>query len=115
MTNLSSPDRYDILGIPNDASGNAKAYNFLQDATKQAFPDKLSRDFPFQTGRGGARRLDRIKKWKLQSPIGIDHVEPGKIRSLRDSNPDRVAGRQRQPTSNGRSGAVERCWSDALV
>src|SRR5262245_21436543 len=32
MTNLNDPNRYDLLGIPNDANGNAKAANALGQA-----------------------------------------------------------------------------------
>jgi len=44
MTNLTDPTRYDLLGIPNDVNGNAKAANFLNAANTDQFPSKLSRE-----------------------------------------------------------------------
>jgi uncharacterized protein (DUF1501 family) len=43
MTNLTDPNRYDLLGIPNSATGNAKAASFLSQANASPFPDKLNR------------------------------------------------------------------------
>ena len=43
MTNLTDPLRYDLLGIPNNASGNLKATNFLNDANSFVVPQKRSR------------------------------------------------------------------------
>jgi uncharacterized protein (DUF1501 family) len=44
MTNLTDPTRYDLLGIPNNASGNAKAANYLAQASASPFPAKMNRD-----------------------------------------------------------------------
>ena len=44
MTNLTDPLRYDLLGVPNDASGNRKATNSLFTANGYPFPAKLNRD-----------------------------------------------------------------------
>jgi uncharacterized protein (DUF1501 family) len=44
MTNLTDPNRYDLLGIPNTAAGNAKAAGYLTQAGSAAFPSKMSRD-----------------------------------------------------------------------
>ncbi|HXJ55120.1 MAG TPA: DUF1501 domain-containing protein [Verrucomicrobiae bacterium] len=43
MTNLTDPLRYDLLGIPNNAAGNAKATAFLTQANTIPFPPKQSR------------------------------------------------------------------------
>jgi uncharacterized protein (DUF1501 family) len=44
MTNLTDPLRFDLLGIPNDTAGNAKARRFLDQANTYPFPPKLSRE-----------------------------------------------------------------------
>jgi uncharacterized protein (DUF1501 family) len=44
MTNLTDPTRYDLLGIPNNAQGNAKAANALNQAGTYPFPEKMNRD-----------------------------------------------------------------------
>lgn len=44
MTNLSDTSRYDLLGVPNDASGNSKADAFLRAANTAQFGDKKNRD-----------------------------------------------------------------------
>jgi uncharacterized protein (DUF1501 family) len=44
MTNLTDPNRYDLLGIPNSTAGNAKAANYLNQANDYPFPAKLNRD-----------------------------------------------------------------------
>jgi len=44
MTNLTDPNRYDLLGIPNDANGNAKAASFLTGANSLPFPAKMNRE-----------------------------------------------------------------------
>lgn len=44
MTNLTDPTRFELLGIPDNAAGNAKATNFLNQANLYPFPAKLSRD-----------------------------------------------------------------------
>lgn len=44
MTNLTDPLRFDLLGIPNDTAGNAKAAAFLNQANTYPFGPKLSRE-----------------------------------------------------------------------
>jgi uncharacterized protein (DUF1501 family) len=44
MTNLSDPTRYDLLGVPNDVNGNAKAAAALKAANLFPFPDKMNRE-----------------------------------------------------------------------
>jgi uncharacterized protein (DUF1501 family) len=44
MTNLADPTRYNLLGIPNDTSGNNKADSFVRNANLFPFPDKMNRD-----------------------------------------------------------------------
>lgn len=44
MTNLSDPNRYSLLGVPNNASGNLKADNAIRAGTNLDFPWKRSRD-----------------------------------------------------------------------
>lgn len=44
MTNLSDPSRYDLLGIPNNTLGNAKADAAIRAANQFITPDKRSRD-----------------------------------------------------------------------
>ena len=44
MTNLTDPIRYDLLGLPNNAAGNLKATNALNQANIYPFPPKYSRD-----------------------------------------------------------------------
>lgn len=45
MTNLTDPLRYDLLGIPNDASGNLKATNYMNAANGFVLPEKMNREF----------------------------------------------------------------------
>lgn len=44
MTNLTDPERYALLGIPNDANGIAKAYTNLVAANSSKFAPKNNRD-----------------------------------------------------------------------
>ena len=44
MTNLTDPLRYDLLGVPNNIAGNAKATNSLFAANRYPFPSKLNRE-----------------------------------------------------------------------
>ena len=44
MTNITDTGRYNLLGIPNDAAGNAKADQFLQAGSHARFADKRNRD-----------------------------------------------------------------------
>ncbi|MEW6302824.1 MAG: DUF1501 domain-containing protein [Verrucomicrobiota bacterium] len=45
MTNLTDPTRYDLLGVPNNATtGDLKALNALTNAQSVPFPDKRSRE-----------------------------------------------------------------------
>ena len=44
MTNLTDPTRYDLLGLPNNTAGNAKATNFLNQANTSPFPAKKNRE-----------------------------------------------------------------------
>lgn len=44
MTNLDDPTRYDLLGIPNDTSGNAKASAFITASSGFPYPDKMNRE-----------------------------------------------------------------------
>jgi uncharacterized protein (DUF1501 family) len=43
MTNLSDPTRFSLLGIPN-ATGNAKASDFVKGANLFPYPDKMNRE-----------------------------------------------------------------------
>jgi len=45
MTNLTDPTRYNLFGIPNSTSGNAKADSFLAVGNDSSFPSKKNRDF----------------------------------------------------------------------
>jgi uncharacterized protein (DUF1501 family) len=44
MTNLDDPTRYNLLGIPNDTSGNNKADATLRAANLFPYPDKMHRE-----------------------------------------------------------------------
>ena len=44
MTNLTDPTRYNLLGVPNTASGNLKADASLRAANNAIFADKRNRD-----------------------------------------------------------------------
>jgi uncharacterized protein (DUF1501 family) len=44
MTNLTDPERYALLGIPNDTNGVAKAYAHLSSANTAQFASKTNRD-----------------------------------------------------------------------
>lgn len=44
MTNLNDPTRYDLLGVPNDVNGNAKAAAALKAANLFPYPDKMNRE-----------------------------------------------------------------------
>jgi len=69
MTNLSDPLRYDLLGVPNDDAGKAKASALLNQANAFEFVDKKSRD------------LLRLQYQNLASTLeifaGIDFTEGG--------------------------------------
>ncbi|MGZ8920617.1 MAG: DUF1501 domain-containing protein [Limisphaerales bacterium] len=45
MTNLSDPNRYTLLGLPNTAAGNAKADLAISGGAGLPFPSKRSREF----------------------------------------------------------------------
>jgi uncharacterized protein (DUF1501 family) len=44
MTNLTDPNRYDLLGIPNTTNGNLKAFSYLNAANGVPLPDKKNRE-----------------------------------------------------------------------
>lgn len=44
MTNLSDPNRYSLIGVPNTTGGNAKADMAIRSGSGLRFPNKLSRD-----------------------------------------------------------------------
>ena len=44
MTNLTDPNRYNLLGIPNTTAGNNKADAYVNAANSFPFADKMSRD-----------------------------------------------------------------------
>jgi uncharacterized protein (DUF1501 family) len=44
MTNLNDPTRYNLFGIPNNASGNKKADGALREANAAMFPEKMNRE-----------------------------------------------------------------------
>ena len=44
LTNLNDPTRYDLLGIPNDVNGNAKAAAAMRTANRFPYPDKMNRE-----------------------------------------------------------------------
>ena len=44
MTNLSDPTRYNLLGVPTQSSGDAKADAALRLANAYPFPDKMNRE-----------------------------------------------------------------------
>ena len=44
MTNLTDPTRYNLLGLPNNSSGNYKADNAIRASSQFPIPPKLSRD-----------------------------------------------------------------------
>ncbi|MBI4324807.1 MAG: DUF1501 domain-containing protein [Chloroflexi bacterium] len=44
MTNLTDPTRYNLFGIPNTSTGNAKADNALRTANGFPFPEKRNRE-----------------------------------------------------------------------
>jgi uncharacterized protein (DUF1501 family) len=44
MTNLKDPQRYSLMGVPNNSSGQDKAQNLLKQAALLPFPDKKNRN-----------------------------------------------------------------------
>lgn len=71
MTNLTDPTRYALLGIPNNAAGDAKATNFLNAANSLPFPAKKNRELlqlQYQNMTG-----------TLQLFAGIDFTETGNV------------------------------------
>ena len=44
MTNLSDPNRYSLIGVPNNTAGNAKADMAIRSGSPLSFPAKRSRD-----------------------------------------------------------------------
>src|SRR5205823_10568436 len=44
MTNLTDPTRYNLLGVPNNSAGNAKADQGIGNANAFPFPDKKNRE-----------------------------------------------------------------------
>jgi len=71
MTNLSDPNRYDLLGIPNNADGNAKAFTNLVNSTGARFPAKNYRDL-LQLQYGNLRNT-------LSIFAGINFTESGNV------------------------------------
>ncbi len=93
MTNLTDPTRYDLLGLPNNASGNAKAASFLAEANASPFPAKMNRE------------LLKLQYANMASTLsifaGIDFTENGN--TFRDDiKTDGDAGWYPGPSDDGR-------------
>jgi len=66
MTNLTDTSRYDLLGIPNDAAGGAKADAFLRAANRIQFTDKRNRDLLAQQYQNLSNTLQLFADLKPQ-------------------------------------------------
>lgn len=66
MTNLADTSRYDLLGVPNDATGNSKADAFLRAANKAEFGDKKNRDLLAQQYQNLSNTLQLFADLKPQ-------------------------------------------------
>jgi len=58
MTNITDPNRYDLLGVPNNVDGNLKMGRSLDAANSAAFASKANRDMLQQQYRNMSRTLD---------------------------------------------------------
>jgi len=96
MTNLSDPTRYDLLGVPNTADGNAKAARALEAATGAAFPGKANRDLLQQQYENMRRTLEIF--------AGIDFSETGNT-FVDGDNTDGNKPYHLFPTTNAKNGA----------
>ena len=108
MTNLTDPNRYDLLGIPNDTSGNIKATNALSAANFFPFPAKKNRD------------LLQLQYSNLQNTLGvfagINFTEGGNTfrdNEITDNDTDWATGNGGEgyylfPTTNTKNGGWRR-------
>jgi len=95
MTNLTDPTRYNLLGIPNNAGGNAKADAALLEARGYPFAPKLNRD------------LLQLHYQNMSETLaifaGINFSESGNT-FVDDVNTDNDAPYYLFPTSNAKNG-----------
>ena len=103
MTNLTDPTRYNLLGIPNNTAGNAKADNFINTANADPFPDKKNRELLNLQYQNMANTL-RIF-------AGINFAEAGNT-FVDDVNTDNDAPYHLFPTSNATNGGYALHASD---
>ena len=95
MTNLTDPNRFNLLGIPNNGSGNYKADVAVKNANLAAFSSKLSRD------------LVQLQYENLSNTLpifaSIDFTENGNT-YIDDENTDGDAPYYLFPTTNSKNG-----------
>jgi uncharacterized protein (DUF1501 family) len=103
MTNLTDPTRYNLLGIPNNTAGNAKADSFLSAANACPFPDKKNRELLSLQYQNMANTL--------QIFAGIDFSESGNS-FVDDVSTDNDAPYYLFPTSNAKNGGYAAHGSD---
>lgn len=92
MTNLTDPNRYSLIGVPNTAAGNVKADNAIRAGTGVEFPWKRNRDLlelQFQNMTG-----------TMNIMAGINFAE----KFVDDVNTDGDAPYNLFPTSNAENG-----------
>ena len=108
MTNLTDPLRYDLLGVPNNTAGNAKATNSLFTANRYPFPSKVNREL-LQLQYGNMEKT-------LGVFAGIDFTEGGNTfrdNEITDDDAEWAAlnggeGYYLFPTSNVKNGGWRR-------
>ncbi len=96
MTNLTSPTRYDLLGIPNTTDGNNKAFNVMAAGNYYPFPQKRNRD------------LLALQYQNMSNTLrifgGIDFSEAGNIFRDNVNTDGDTAPYYLFPTSNAKNG-----------
>lgn len=81
MTNLTDPTRYNLLGIPNTAAGNANADSAIQAANFYPFPSKQNRELlslqyrtlhkPCRSLRASISQRPEIPLWMTRTQTAI--------------------------------------------
>jgi uncharacterized protein (DUF1501 family) len=96
MTNLNDPTRYDLLGVPNDVNGNAKAAAALNAANLFPYPDKMNRDLL-------SLQYKNLTD-TLQIFAGLDFTETGNIFVDNEKLDNENQGYSLFPTTNAKNG-----------
>ena len=100
MTNLSDPNRFRLLGVPNNTAGQFKATNNIVAANGFASPDKRSRELL-------SLQYQNLNKALNEFAQGIDFSEGNGTTTgnkFRDTDPGATNGYYLFPTTNAKNG-----------